>query len=89
MGVKYKFFQNKEEQIPDNFKQIAKDFSEKGLKITIKEDKSPVTDGDLEVDKIIRNKILNLTPNVDFMEILGCLGDCHGSDYPSCIWFYH
>ena len=39
--------------------KISKDFSEKGLKITIKEDKSPVTDGDLEVDKIIRNKILN------------------------------
>ena len=44
--------------------KISKDFSEKGLKITIKEDKSPVTDGDLEVDKIIRNKILNLTPNI-------------------------
>jgi|TARA_B110000263_G_C15177152_1_gene449806 3'(2'), 5'-bisphosphate nucleotidase len=44
--------------------KISKDFSAKGLKITIKEDKSPVTDGDLEVDKILRNKILSLTPNI-------------------------
>ena len=44
--------------------KVSKDFSTKGLKITIKEDKSPVTDGDLEVDKILRDKILNLTPNI-------------------------
>jgi|TARA_B110000438_G_scaffold184209_1_gene175943 3'(2'), 5'-bisphosphate nucleotidase len=44
--------------------KVSKDFSAKGLKITIKPDKSPVTDGDLEVDKILREKILNLTPNI-------------------------
>jgi len=44
--------------------KVSKDFSAQGLKITIKHDKSPVTDGDLEVDKILRNKILSLTPNI-------------------------
>jgi len=44
--------------------KIARDKNVKGLKIIIKADKSPVTDGDLEVDRILREKILNLTPNV-------------------------
>ncbi len=44
--------------------KVSKDFCAKGLKITIKQDKSPVTDGDLEVDKILRNKILSITPNI-------------------------
>ena len=43
---------------------IAKSISEKGLKITIKSDKSPVTDGDIAVDKILKEKIKNLTPNI-------------------------
>ena len=34
MGMKSNFFQNKEKQIPENFKQIAKDFSEKGFVTT-------------------------------------------------------
>jgi len=44
--------------------KIARDKNTKGLKIIIKADKSPVTDGDLEVDRILREKILNLTPNI-------------------------
>ena len=44
--------------------QIAKEISERGVKITIKPDKSPVTDGDLLVDKILRKKIKNLTPSI-------------------------
>ena len=44
--------------------KIAKKISEKGVKITIKPDKSPVTDGDLLVDKILRKKIKNLTPYI-------------------------
>ena len=44
--------------------EIAKEISERGVKITIKADKSPVTDGDLTVDKILRNKIKNLTPDL-------------------------
>jgi len=44
--------------------KIAKKISEKGVKITIKPDKSPVTDGDLAVDKILRKKIEDLTPSV-------------------------
>ena len=36
--------------------KIAKKISERGVKITIKYDKSPVTDGDLAVDKILTEK---------------------------------
>ena len=44
--------------------KIAKEISNRGVKITIKPDKSPVTDGDLAVDELLRTKIKNLTPNV-------------------------
>ena len=44
--------------------QIAKEISQRGVKITIKADNTPVTDGDLEVDRILRHKIKNLTPNI-------------------------
>ena len=36
----------------------------KGLKIEIKEDKSPVSNGDLRVNNLITNKILELTPSI-------------------------
>ena len=44
--------------------KVAKKISQKGVKITIKPDKSPVTDGDIEVDKILRKKIEELTPSI-------------------------
>ena len=44
--------------------KIAKEISKQGVKITIKADKSPVTDGDLAVDEILRNKIKSVTPNI-------------------------
>ena len=44
--------------------KIAKEISRRGVKITIKSDNSPVTDADLEVDRKLRNKIKNLTPNI-------------------------
>ena len=44
--------------------KVAKEISQRGVKITIKADKSPVTDGDLVVDKILRGKISNLTPDI-------------------------
>ena len=44
--------------------QVAKTISKRGVKVTIKADNSPVTDGDIEVDKILRNKLNNLTPNI-------------------------
>ena len=44
--------------------KIAKEISDRGAKITIKADKSPVTDGDLAVDKLLRTKITSLTPNI-------------------------
>ena len=37
---------------------------EKGLKKIIKPDNSPVTNGDLEVNKIITDRIKELTPNI-------------------------
>ena len=44
--------------------EIAKEKSSKGLKVIIKADKSPVTDGDLEVDRILRGKISKITPEI-------------------------
>ena len=35
-----------------------------GLKIEIKQDKSPVSNGDLRVDDLIQKKIIELTPNI-------------------------
>jgi 3'(2'), 5'-bisphosphate nucleotidase len=40
------------------------DLYKKGLKIEIKEDKSPVSNGDLRVNDLISNKIKKLTPNI-------------------------
>jgi len=58
---------NTTEQLLSTFLEagkIAKEISLKGVKITIKNDNSPVTDGDLAVDKILRNKIEHITPNI-------------------------
>jgi len=44
--------------------KIAKEISQRGVKITIKADKSPVTNGDLAVDELLRTKIKNFTPNI-------------------------
>ena len=60
-------FKDTIENLIDTFLEagkIAKKISIKGVKITIKPDKSPVTDGDLVVDKILRKKIEDLTPNI-------------------------
>ena len=55
------------EELLDTFLKsgkIAKEISSRGVKITIKTDKTPVTDGDLAVDKLLREKVTNLTPNI-------------------------
>ena len=44
--------------------KIAKEISDKGVKVTIKPDNSPVTNGDLEVNKILTEKIQGLTPSI-------------------------
>tara|TARA_X000001036_G_scaffold415157_1_gene431028 strand:- start:679 stop:1458 length:780 start_codon:yes stop_codon:yes gene_type:complete len=44
--------------------QESVDLYKKGLKIKIKEDKSPVSNGDLRVDELITKKIRELTPNI-------------------------
>ncbi len=59
--------QNIAESLIDTFLKagkIAKEISNRGVKITIKPDKSPVTDGDLAVDELLRTKIKSLTPNI-------------------------
>jgi 3'(2'), 5'-bisphosphate nucleotidase len=44
--------------------QNSIDLYKQGLKIDIKEDKSPVSNGDLKVNDLITNKIEELTPNI-------------------------
>ena len=44
--------------------QDSIDLYKQGLKIEIKEDKSPVSNGDLKVNDLITNKIMELTPNI-------------------------
>ena len=44
--------------------RISIDLYKKGLQIDIKEDKSPVSNGDLKVNELITNKIKDLTPNI-------------------------
>ena len=58
---------NTAESLIDTFMEagkIAKEISQRGVKITIKPDKSPVTDGDLAVDQLLKTKIKTLTPNI-------------------------
>ena len=60
-------FKNIVEELLNTFLEagkVAKEISRRGVKITIKADKSPVTDGDLTVDKLLRAKISNLTPDI-------------------------
>ena len=44
--------------------QESVDLYLKGLKIQIKSDNSPVSNGDLRCNELITNKILELTPNI-------------------------
>ena len=53
------------ENLIDTFKNAGKvsiNLYKKGLKIEIKEDGSPVSNGDLKVNELITNKIKELTP---------------------------
>ena len=55
------------ESLIDTFNEAGKisiDLYKKGLKIEIKEDKSPVRNGDLHVNELITQKIKKLTPNI-------------------------
>ena len=44
--------------------EISLKYREKGLIKKIKEDNTPVTDGDIEVNKILTSEIEKLTPNI-------------------------
>ena len=55
------------EELLDSFihaGKVAQEISKKGVKISIKQDKTPVTDGDLAVNKILMEKIAILTPDI-------------------------
>ena len=44
--------------------QVALDLRKAGLKNEIKSDNTPVSNGDIEVNKILTNKIKEITPNI-------------------------
>ena len=48
----------------NNAGQKSIELYEKGLNIEIKEDNSPVSNGDIKVNELITNKIKELTPNI-------------------------
>ena len=55
------------ESLIDTFNVAGKDsikLYNEGLKIQIKNDKSPVSNGDLHVNDLITKKILKLTPSI-------------------------
>ena len=65
--MKTEELKNISEQLIDTFNQAGResiDLYSKGLKITIKEDRSPVSNGDLRANELITNKIKELTPSI-------------------------
>ena len=48
----------------ENAGELSIKIYKQGLKVKIKEDGSPVTNGDIEVNKIITDKVKILTPNI-------------------------
>ena len=42
----------------------AMELRNNGLKITFKSDNTPVTNGDLEIDKLLKEKIIQSTPSI-------------------------
>ena len=64
--MKFDFKKMTEELIPvfDTAGLESINLYKKGLKIEIKEDGSPVSNGDLKVNELITNKIKSLTPSI-------------------------
>ena len=63
---------NTTEALLDTFVEagkVARKISLQGVKITIKADHSPVTDGDVAVDKLLKNKITELTPKIPIISV--------------------
>ena len=55
------------ESLIDTFNFAGKEsirLYKEGLKIEIKEDKSPVSNGDLKINEIITKRVTELTPNI-------------------------
>ena len=64
------------ENLIDTFNIAGKesiDLYARGLKIEIKEDNSPVSNGDLRVNELITNKIKELTPNIPIVSELSLI----------------
>ena len=65
--MKIEELKNISEQLINTFNQAGTEsmnLYSKGLEIKIKEDKSPVSNGDLRVNELITSKIKELTPNI-------------------------
>ena len=62
------------QQLLDTFIEAgnaAKKISKKGVKITIKPDSTPVTDGDMVVNNLLTDKIRALTPEIPIIKLFG------------------
>ena len=63
---------------------IALELRDKGLKKIIKDDNTPVTNGDLEVNKIITNKLKEIAPEIPIVSEE--VSDNKDSDSLSTFW---
>ena len=64
MKIDYKKITEKLIPVFEEAGQVSIDLYNKGLKIEIKEDGSPVSNGDLKVNEIISKRIEQLTPDI-------------------------
>ncbi len=65
--IKSKDFKNISEDLIETFKKAGDEsikIEKQGVKVSTKEDGSPVTNGDLRVNEIITKKIIQLTPDI-------------------------
>ena len=65
--IKSKDLKNISEGLIETFRKAGDEsikIEKQGVKVSIKEDGSPVTNGDLKVNEIITEKIIQLTPNI-------------------------
>ena len=73
--MKTRELKTKRESLIETFAEAGKisiDLYKKGLKIEIKEDNSPVSNGDLKVNELITNKIKNITIKTSTKAFIRC-----------------
>ena len=61
---------------------IALDLRKKGLKKEIKTDNTPVTNGDIEVNKILTKKVFELTPEIPIVSEENSANKQNKTSYP-------